>query len=98
MKAKELNGYYYCFSFDEWSHDLYSITEMSRKEAILTAIDNGVRLYLVKYRKGKQRGTRKELPLRTWLKEIAPAQLQDRLLYLHHQLRADRQPITLYEI
>lgn len=44
------------------------------------------------------RGTRKELPLRTWLKEIAPAQLQDRLLYLHHQLRADRQPITLYEI
>lgn len=47
MKAKELNGYYYCFSFDEWSHDLYSITEMSRKEAILTAIDNGVRLYLV---------------------------------------------------
>lgn len=32
MKAKELNGYYYCFSFDEWSHDLYSITEMSRKE------------------------------------------------------------------
>ena len=56
MKAKELNGYYYCFSFDEWSHDLYSITEMSRKEAILTAIDNGVRLYLVKYRKGKQQG------------------------------------------
>lgn len=44
------------------------------------------------------RGARKELLLRTWLKEIAPAQLQDRLLYLHHQLRADRQPITLYEI
>ena len=54
MKAKELNGYYYCFSFDEWSHDLYSITEMSRKEAILTAIDNGVRLYLVKYRKDRK--------------------------------------------
>lgn len=98
MKAKELNGYYYCFSFDEWSHDLYSITEMSRKEAILTAIDNGVRLYLLSIERVNSRGTRKELPLRTWLKEIAPAQLQDRLLYLHHQLRADRQPITLYEI
>ena len=61
MKAKELNGYYYCFSFDEWSHDLYSITEMSRKEAILTAIDNGVRLYLVKYRKGKQQGSKKRI-------------------------------------
>lgn len=61
MKAKELNGYYYCFSFDEWSHDLYSITEMSRKEAILTAIDNGVRLYLVKYRKGKQQSDRNVL-------------------------------------
>ena len=61
MKAKELNGYYYCFSFDEWSHDLYSITEMSRKEAILTAIDNGVRLYLVKYRKGKQQGNKKRI-------------------------------------
>jgi len=57
MKAKELNGYYYCFSFDEWSHDLYSITEMSRKEAILTAIDNGVRLYL----KGKQQGNKKRI-------------------------------------
>ena len=56
MKAKELNGYYYCFSFDEWSHDLYSITEMSRKEAILTAIDNGVRLYL-----GKQQGNKKRI-------------------------------------
>ena len=61
MKAKELNGNYYCFSFDEWSHDLYSITEMSRKEAILTAIDNGVRLYLVKYRKGKQQGSKKRI-------------------------------------
>ena len=57
MKAKELNGYYYCFSFDEWSHDLYSITEMSRKEAI----HNGVRLYLVKYRKGKQQGNKKRI-------------------------------------
>ncbi|MFQ7763859.1 MAG: hypothetical protein ACLRH0_05320 [Blautia wexlerae] len=47
--------------FDEWSHDLYSITEMSRKEAILTAIDNGVRLYLVKYRKGKQQGNKKRI-------------------------------------
>ena len=64
MKAKELNGYYYCFSFDEWSHDLYSITEMSRKEAILTAIDNGVRLYLVKYRKGKQQGNKKRIGLK----------------------------------
>ena len=98
MKAKELNGYYYCFSFDEWSHDLYSITEMSRKEAILTAIDNGVRYIWLSIERVNSRGTRKELPLRTWLKEIAPAQLQDRLLYLHHQLRADRQPITLYEI
>ena len=43
------------------SHDLYSITEMSRKEAILTAIDNGVRLYLVKYRKGKQQGNKKRI-------------------------------------
>ena len=50
MKAKELNGYYYCFSFSDCSYDLYSIAEMSRKEAILDAIDNGVRLYLVKYR------------------------------------------------
>lgn len=61
MKAKELNGYYYCFSFDDCSHDLYSIAEMSRKEAILTAIDNGVRLYLVKYRKGKQQGNKKRI-------------------------------------
>ena len=52
MKAKELNGYYYCFSFSDCSYDLYSIAEMSRKEAIFDAIDNGVRLYLVKYRKG----------------------------------------------
>lgn len=58
---KDIQEYYYCFSFDEWSHDLYSITEMSRKEAILTAIDNGVRLYLVKYRKGKQQGNKKRI-------------------------------------
>lgn len=61
MKAKELNGYYYCFSFDDCSHDLYSIAEMSRKEAILDAIDNGVRLYLVKYRKGVQQGKKKRI-------------------------------------
>ena len=75
MKAKELNGYHYCFSFNDCSHDLYSITEMSRKEAILTAIDNGVRLYLVKYRKGKQQGSKKRIATKTWFKEIALAQL-----------------------
>lgn len=37
------------------------LPEMSRKEAILTAIDNGVRLYLVKYRKGKQQGNKKRI-------------------------------------
>ena len=62
MKAKELNGYYYCFSFDDCSYDLYSIAEMSRKEAIFNAIDNGVRLYLVKYRKGIQQGKKKRIP------------------------------------
>lgn len=59
MKAKELNGYYYCFSFSDCSYDLYSIAEMSRKEAIFNAIDNGVRLYLVKYRKGIQQGKKR---------------------------------------
>lgn len=62
MKAKELNGYYYCFSFSDCSYDLYSIAEMSRKEAIFNAIDNGVRLYLVKYRKGIQQGKKKRIP------------------------------------
>lgn len=62
MKKKELNGYYYCFSFDDRSHDLYSIAEMSRKEAIYTAIDNGVRLYLVKYRNGIQQGKKQRIP------------------------------------
>ena len=58
MKAKELNGYY----FSDCSYDLYSIAEMSRKEAILDAIDNGVRLYLVRYRKGIQQGKKKRIP------------------------------------
>lgn len=62
MKKKKLNGYYYCFSFDDWNHDLYSIVEMSRREAILTAIDNGVRLYLVKYRNGIQQGKKQRIP------------------------------------
>ena len=32
MKAKELNGYYYCFSFSDCSYDLYSIAECHEKK------------------------------------------------------------------
>lgn len=60
---KELNGYYYCFSYSNNEHGLCSIAEVNREMAKRAAINSGARLYIVKYRKGIQQGKKKRIPL-----------------------------------
>lgn len=61
--GKELNGYYYCLSYDQEYHQVCSIANMTRREAIQAARREGVRLYLVKYRNGRQQGKKKRIPV-----------------------------------
>lgn len=56
---KNLNGYYYCLSYSDEDHELYSIAEFTRKEVVQIARKTGARVYLVKYRNSIKQGKRK---------------------------------------
>lgn len=61
---RELNGYYYCLSYSEDHHELYSAAEFSHKEMLRIAYDSGARLYLVKYRNSVKQGKKKRIPIK----------------------------------
>ena len=48
---KKLNGYYYCFSQDQYSHELYSVVGITLQEIKKVAAGKGTRLYLVRYKR-----------------------------------------------
>lgn len=48
--GKKLNGYYYCLSYSDEHHEVCSIANATREEAIQAAKREGARLYLVRYR------------------------------------------------
>ena len=75
MKAKELNGYYYCFLLMNGVMIFTVLPKChERKQYSQQLIMEYVYIWL-SIERVNSRETRKELPLRTWLKEIAPAQL-----------------------
>ena len=53
---KKLNGYYYCFSQDRYSHELYSVVGITLQEVKKLAARKGTRLYLVRYKNDIQQG------------------------------------------
>lgn len=60
----KIKGNYYCFSFDRYNHELYSVNSMKRREAIRYAIKTGTRLYIVEYRNGEQYGRKQRISLK----------------------------------
>lgn len=62
--GKKLNGYYYCLSYSDEHHEVCSITNATREEAIQAAKREGARLYLVRYRNGQQQGKKKRISLK----------------------------------
>ena len=61
--GKKLNGYYYCLSYSDEHHEVCSIANATREEAIQAAKREGARLYLVRYRNDQQQGKKKRIPL-----------------------------------
>ncbi len=62
--GKKLNGYYYCLSYSDEHHEVCSIANATREEAIQAARRGGARLYLVRYRNDQQQGKKKRIPLK----------------------------------
>lgn len=60
---KVLNGYYYCFSYNQYEHELCSVVEITKREAICVAARRGIRLYMVRYKNGVQQGKKKRIPV-----------------------------------
>lgn len=58
---KKLNGYYYCISYSDGDHELYSIAVFTREEVVQIARKTGARVYLVKYRNNVQQGRKKRI-------------------------------------
>ena len=44
---KKLNGYYYCITYSDGDHELYSIAVFTREEIAKIAHKAGARVYLV---------------------------------------------------
>lgn len=59
--GKKLNGYYYCLSYSDEHHEVCSIANATREEAIQAAKREGARLYLVRYRNDQQQGKKKRI-------------------------------------
>ena len=60
---KKLNGYYYCFSQNQYSHELYSVVGITLQEVKKLAARKGTRLYLVRYKNDVQQGRKKRIPV-----------------------------------